>query len=243
MRYGRTADFGMTASPENIRERNKKLCSRITAVIGVAGMVLFFADCAMNDTSMLLILGATFFGIGAVTMYFHRRYPDECVRPLGFMLFGIVLGVMHVIGNDVDNYDLSVPFSYGAAAGLVMIGVLLAGFPAFERAMKEKRCTLEVTARCCDINGRKLSRGGGYEYMHVWEFFIGSEMFTVPDNLWTRKGAPETGSFADIMVNPDDPQDIYRREPAYEIRLVVYGVLIALAGASVIGVMLRFGNN
>lgn len=91
----------------------------------------------------------------------------------------------------------------------LLAGVNMAIITPLEYSIKKARCTLEVTAEVTDFEkSSHENEDGGAVYAPVYSFKVSGRTYTVKSPIATSS-PPELESTAVILVNPDDPNEIY----------------------------------
>ncbi len=109
----------------------------------------------------------------------------------------------------------------------VGVGILIAAFRSHQH--RTKCCTVSVQATCIELI-RKRSSKGGVLYNPVWEYYFGGQTYTQNDPVSSNVGVPQVGEQVEIMVNPENPTDYYRRGNGEMALLLVIGSIFAVVG-------------
>ena len=117
-----------------------------------------------------------------------------------------------------------------AAGGLVLIGAVLAAAPLISASLKKRRCVEAVRAVCI---GNRQKLGSGHRnmvYAPIWQYTLGGRAYTHYEDVYTNPPEFTEGQGADIMVNPNDPQDIMRKSTPLRWICTGIGVISAIVG-------------
>lgn len=209
-------------------------------VIVLSGMLISYIVSQNSKAVMAAVLGVMFLLVGIVFGLYNRKikaYPEQWLRPAGAVLVGLAMIVLPIFGKFGDpSGEFTVYTIIMFALFAFMIGGLLIAAPIFEASMKKRRCTNVVMASCVGLEHK-----GKYFYEHIWEYPYGSIKVTASDKIMVSGEKPYVGSIEQIAVNPDDPNDIYRRVPSRTVFMILTGSLVMFIGAVlfvILGMML-----
>ena len=210
-------------------EKAKKTRDIANLIIVVLGMTVSIILSMFDRSLMVVAVGAMFLLVGIAGALYNRKtkvYPEQWLRPIAAIIVGaggIVLPLMAM--RDISTDEMYFAIIPALAMFTLLIGTLLVVSPLFEKAMKKRRCTETVMATCTAIDLKSSGRGG-CRYEHIWEYPIGSIKVTASDHLIVSTRKPEVGSIERILVNPDDPNDIYRKATSRTVFMILTGSLI-----------------
>ena len=206
---------------------------------GIAGMVI---TSRTAPALCIAIFGGMFAGFGILAAADkQKKYPEERMMGISFILFGLLFLIapiyLHIISRSgsftPDEVNARMKTVIGAASMLIGLGALV--LPLISDKMKRDRCTLSVEAKCVEVLSRVSSgssRGRRHRhrvYAPVWEYWCDGRQIRKAESTYSNISVPQVGSTAELKVNPDDPEDLYRRNSAAKF-------LTALIGAIFIGV-------
>ena len=169
------------------------------------------------------------------------RYPDEKLLPGIFLLVGLVMTAAALIftyvlptdhGNDANMRTVAV---FGGIC-FAVTGAVLITYPLYTDHLKKQRCTDEVMATCI-MHIEKYIGKGEHSYAPVWSFWHSGAEQSVAERRYTFR-PPQLGSLNLICVNPNDPEDIYRRERARKVWGFIVGIPSLMIGAFVLSIAL-----
>ena len=176
-----------------------------------------------------------------IVIYKKDRYPEEKLLPGIFLLVGLVITAAALIfnyvlpvssGNDENMRTVAV---FGGIC-FAVTGAVLITYPLYTDHLKKQRCTDEVMATCI-MHIEKYIGKGEHSYAPVWSFWHSGAEQSVAERRYTFR-PPQVGSLTLICVNPNDPEDIYRRERARKVWGFIVGIPSLMIGAFVLRIAL-----
>ena len=226
-----------TSYIEKRRSKDRLLGAVRLAVNAVCALGILYFGPRRNMTMCLLLFPVAFLLSGLVDLIGkHDRYIDEKISPfmsvvLGGGLTAFILyhrnDAANSFGGFFDKHRI-MPLIMGMMGAVLLIQLVVTG------RIRAHRCTETVTASCVDTIVHRGGRGGS-RYEYIWEFMYNGSVVRSMDRVLEIKDKYPVGSVAEIMVNPEDPMDIYRRSSSQNslsvficAAFVIFGILSAL---------------
>lgn len=133
------------------------------------------------------------------------------------ILFGLsLLAVIWIdaFGNNILKNILTKEV-LGSILGTLVFsigGICMLVIPRNTEKKKLERCTIPVTAECIDL---KVTYGDGSNlYSPVWKYYYNGEYHTYCDNFYSNIGIPKIGDNKELLLNPENLNDIYIQTPS-----------------------------
>ncbi|MDE5564629.1 MAG: DUF3592 domain-containing protein [Oscillospiraceae bacterium] len=111
---------------------------------------------------------------------------------------------------------------------IMLFGLAIGIYGAY-CAYKKRRCTQIVTATCVDIETSYRSYGRSHVCIFpVWQFRWKKKLYRVTDSVGSSLSLFGVGRRTELLINPDDPEEISRKGTRWTG--VFIGTAILLAG-------------
>ena len=221
---------------------------------GIIGMVI---ASQVAPVLCISVFGAMFAIFGFMAFRSNeKKYPEDKMTALTFTLFGLAffaapLILRHISNSDKYTAEQAKQYT-GMAIGLIsmVIGAAVVVLPLISDKMKRNRCTASVEAVCAEVlskiasgsSGRRGHRHHHRVYAPVWEYFYDGRTIRKAESTYSNINVPQVGSTTELKINPDDPEDIYRKNGAAKVFVAIVGaifvgvgLLVALTTSGVIG--------
>lgn len=155
-----------------------------------------------------------------------------------FPIVGLALTVLPIIDSVHKSRTGETIFTDRNICGMIAVvffiaGVLMLIMPFVKRSCKLRVCTMTVTAKCASLDSRVAhSKRGGRHYVYApkWEYTVDGKVYEHQEKQYSNRGVPVVGSEYEILVNPDDPNDIYRHDHAGLKFILFLGAAFAVSG-------------
>lgn len=119
-----------------------------------------------------------------------------------------------------------------------MIGVLMIVLPIVRKRALLKVCTEVVSATCIYLDEQESTDSDGDSttlYAPTWEFRSGEKVYRISETSYSNMDVPKVGQIYELLVNPVNPNQIYRDQPFFTILLLIMGIIF-IAASVVAGV-------
>ena len=202
---------------------------------------------AQTEPSLCIAdVGGIFLVIGLINLFQDkfglRRLPFMLVPIAGALMVGIpVINYYHKTHPESIAVTQSTVIKI-AAAGFVVIGVLLPVFTILSRALSLGKCTQKINAMCIYRNTRPAvskranNRTRRYDlYSITWQYEVNNIIYVTREPDYTDEDVPDIGECREINFCPDDPSVIYR-----DLKQKVQAALITGAASTVLGAIAFF---
>lgn len=215
-----------TLLPEHVPDKQFSLKCFAPLFAGIIGLLTIGRFSGALATMCL--------GFGTMGTYLMTHKEMEDYKPerkfkammgaIGSGIFGLA-GFISLFASSLNDVLI--------ASALTLGGLLLVSTPPIARHMKRRRCTVKTRAVCIG-NREKRSSGKHHNMMYapIWQYVAGGRAQIAYDDIYTSPQQFYEGEGTDIMVNPNDPKDIYRGSSPASWLLMVFGVLMMFGGAA-----------
>ncbi|MCR5121349.1 MAG: hypothetical protein K6B74_02900 [Ruminococcus sp.] len=206
----------------------------------IIGAALWWFDMALSLSTIGIMIAV--YGILDLRILKKDAYPEEKYGSAAIIFAGLAFtSVLLTIGLGVQLFGLSnitvIAFVEGAVS-LIVLGIIAAAYPFLHIKMKNSRCTRTVTAVCSEVERHGFGRSIYYE--HIWKYPYGKISVTASDKIRTSSLKPLVDTHTEIAVNPDDPNDIYRKTLLPKMHFVVIGAALMFTGGMFL--LMTFGG-
>ena len=142
------------------------------------------------------------------------------------LMFAAISGSEIITPRVMMNIGLSIT---------LLFGICLLVIPPILRNKKKNRCTTEVTLRCIDLNKRTSYNSDDHSlktvtYAPVWEYDYNGETYTYAENIYSNMDVPQIGTERQGFIDPQNPSELYRPNPAAAGLVLIVGILSVLTG-------------
>lgn len=140
--------------------------------------------------------------------------------------------------SELDSSVFTITFMM---SGLFFVtGLLMVVLPLIWRYSTLEVCTLPVKAKCVKIH-MEFSEGNRM-YAPVWEYTVNGKVYCHQEKVHTYSQKQVVGEEYDIMVNPKNPNQIYRKTFGFTEILVPLGACFLFFSFAVfiIGIFMLF---
>lgn len=224
--------YGMNNNKRTNTSYTTKLA--VTGVLA-AGMPLAYVARKSSEPLSALCLGAVFICAGFILCSTRRNRPfGKHISKTAVITAGGILAAIPFISHALGRLERfsAVRFiseiSIASAVSLVILGAAVTMLPFIVNAVKLRRCSHSVTARCVKLSERRID---GCEICSaVWEYRFGGEQFRVIDSTPNRSGIPQVGDFCELRIDPEAPANIYRPDVSELVFSVCIGLVVFGAG-------------
>lgn len=117
---------------------------------------------------------------------------------------------------------------------LIIVGVVLVLMPSVKRIIMQKKCSERVMATCVSLDRNVTTEDGqtSTTYAPKWEYSFNGRVYHHQEKLYTNIGVPDVGKEYEIFINPDDPEQIYRKDLATSVSGFVFGGVFIFMGVT-----------
>lgn len=206
-------------------------------LIGLAGVILLCAY-EVDWHITVIFAGGMIFFIGLVSALVVkinlRTAPILILCVVGALTAGIPAWLLLAERYPDKFPQLTDEQSMNIIAGGVMAlsGICVMLFPLLSALHKKRYCTEPVMAKCVDIivSKVKLDKRTVYERCPVWEFDFGGETYKVTESSFSDHGNVELGDIKEILINPLDPKEVYRKLKRSITAVIIFGSFFVIMG-------------
>ena len=213
-----------TLQPEPMHDCQLSFKTFVPLIMGLFLMLILRGG---GGGLMALSFGAGLFVTGFLAFKELQAYkPEKRLTAALCAAGGGVLGLSGILSMLMPS--LSSYLVFGVTS---LLGVILAAAPIVSGMIKKKRCTEKIRAVC--IGNRKKRSSGKHHnmvYAPIWQYIFGGRTFVHYDEVYTSPQQFQEGEGTDLLVNPNDPNDIYRSSSPLGYMLTLFGVLMVVCG-------------
>lgn len=200
-----------------------KIAGTIVLVVffGAIAAILYFKD--KNETLCVFIFGAVFFVIGIYIIMF----VGINVRNFYILIFPIAgAGIMifsggYMWGNEYTKSHITALIPAALLSVFILAGIAIITVTFLNNLLKKTRCTEIVNAVCINLN-RTYDSDSGNSYAPVYKYYYGGEEHIVAEDFYTNIDVPKIDSDVQLYINPENPEEIYRK--SFLLNLFKYGM-------------------
>ncbi len=152
-------------------------------------------------------------------------------------IVGLLLTVLPIIdrisqkntGETVLTQDVIVVL---ISSVFFLIGLAMAILPFLKRHFMLKKCTETVVAKCVylDSHINRGNRRNRRSYAPKWEYVVDGTVYEHQETIYTNVRIPGVGEEQEILVNPQNPSQIYRHNPFASVVSLLIGIIAAGLG-------------
>lgn len=142
-----------------------------------------------------------------------------------FIIIPLLMILLLIFGNAQNGKGMGVC--------MFLMGAFVMVLPILKRSIMLKRCTERITAVCTYLDKKlnRSSKGGRYyTYAPKWEYTYNGKVYQHQERNHSNIGVPKIGEEYEIFINPDDPDEIYRKDLKGSIFQFFIGAIFALVG-------------
>lgn len=211
--------------------------------IGI-GVVVFFLAAVMgmmhfsktDPPLCVACAGSVFLVFGTVGLVQSKINWDNWPIII-FPLLGLAMTALPIIDHYQKSSTGNTIFTEKNICGIISVSFFIAGvlmiiMPLLKRRYKLNTCTETITATCVylDSHMSRSSHSHHRVYAPKWEYTVGGKVYEHQENMYTNVGVPVVGEDYEILVNPYDPNEIYRRDPYTLTFILVMGAIFLASG-------------
>lgn len=213
----------------------KSILFVIVFIVCFIGAIIFSKT---EPRAMVICIGAIFFIVGIAAL-FSVKLSLENSFILVFPLVGalmIIIPALMIYADNSDNLDPEAVERLAvncAICGFTLVGIGLIVIPPLIHNKKMKIFTVSIEACCIDLDFRysKSKHGGRTKlYAPVWEYDYNGNMYTYKENTYTNVNVPQIREVRQLLLNPDEPSELYRPSASIRIMLLIMGLAFSVMG-------------
>lgn len=124
---------------------------------------------------------------------------------IALIVIVISLAVLYIV---TKSYLLVIVM--GILSVIFAMGVLVLVLSFMTWSISRKKVTHAISARCIGLSINGMTQNGSLVKTPVFEYEYGGTKYTAFDGKWTnvKREIPEIGSSCDILIDPDEPEDM-----------------------------------
>lgn len=207
----------------------------IVFVGGCFGAIIFHKT---EPRAAVICIGAVFFFFGLFIL-FSQKLSLKSIPILLFPLIGALMIIIPALMLIAENSDeLESEFVERLAINCFMsvfalVGIGLIAVPPIIHKQKMKIFTVPIEAVCIHLDCHiSRSRKGGktITYAPTWEYNHNGNVYTYKESTYTNLNVPKVGVVYQLLMNPDEPEELYRPSRPVRILLLIIGLVFAFLG-------------
>lgn len=215
-----------------------------TLLVFIGGIIgaIHYSD--IDQRISIMCVGGIFLWIGIIAVA-STKLTLENLPVLLFPLVGLLMagipGVM-LLNEKSDDFNFEITeemIIYLCLFGFLIAGICILIVPMLIRKKKLETCTLTVEARCIDMQYRwhHSRKGRAHKvYAPKWEYMVNGQIYTHQETGYSNVGIPNIGDVEEVLVNPDDPNELYRYVKSQDLIVKVIGIMFV--GVSVLSLFM-----
>lgn len=220
--------------------------SSASCIAGIAVVVFFIADVIamiwFSKTKPSLTaacLGLLFLVFGLAAVKSIKLSWDNwlfIIFPIvGFLLTALPIFDFIYKKNTGETIFTERYIIFMSAAAFSAAGVLMMIMPLLKRHFMLKKCTETVIAECVYLDSHRTRTGHGYTrvYAPKWKYVLGGTVYEHQENVYSNVHVPAVGDEQEILVDPYEPQRIYRSSKRDLIKTFIIGAVLVVSGITI----------
>lgn len=206
------------------------------SIIGIAFVIYIFISIAAMiyyskrvPMMCLFIFGTYFMAFGILSLTADMDSKGIKKNLLTVVTFAVGLGVMILSGITMwgARYNIVLPKKTAPVLGLSIFIIAGAGMIIYPLVTfyKRKGNWDIVNAQCVGLNRRysRSSHGSPVKiYCPVFSYSYNGKEYTAHEGSYSNIDIPKEGTYHDIYINPDDPEQIYR----FSIKGIIINLIV-----------------
>lgn len=149
-----------------------------------------------------------------------KKSADAKKNTAVLILFPILMIMFYIFYKAKNSIGIGVCF--------ILMGICVLMLPIVKRSIMLKRCTESVMAVCVHLDARTKRRVT--TYAPKWEYTFNGNVYEHQERLHSNIGVPKIGNKYEIFVNPDAPNEIYRKDIKGALFQFMFGAVFVLVG-------------
>lgn len=216
-----------------------KLKSIFIAVVFVSGLIGAIIFHKTEPRATIICIGSVFFIFGLFIL-FSQKLSMKSLPILIFPAVGalmIIIPALMLYAENSDDLDSEVIDSLAINCFMcifTLVGIGLIAVPPILHNIKMKMYTMPIDAVCIDLDWR-ISRSkhgrGTMLYAPTWEYSYNGNTYTYKESTYTNLNVPKVGAVYQLLMNPDEPEELYRPSKPVRLLLLFLGLGFAVMGA------------
>lgn len=207
----------------------------IVFIGGCVGAIIFHET---EPRISIICVGVIFFTIGMIVLLSQKmslKNAPILLFPLIGLLMIIIPAMLLIAENsDLLESDFVERLAINCAISVfALVGIGLIVFPPVIHKSKMKIFTVPTEAVCVnlDIHVSRSRKGGKtITYAPTWEYGYNGNMYTYKESTYTNFSVPKIGAVYQVLMNPDEPDKIYRPVKGVRVLLFVIGAAFTFFG-------------
>lgn len=207
----------------------------IVFVGGCIGAIIFHET---EPRAMVICIGAIFFIFGLFVLFSQTL----SLKSLPILLFPVVGALMIIIpalmlyAENSDALDSETVNKLAVNCFMcifTLVGIGLIAVPPIMHKIKMNMYTMPIDAVCIDLDCRiSRSKHGGRTVLYApsWEYEYNGNMYTYKESTYTNLNVPKVGAVYQMLMNPDEPGELYRPSKSVRTLLLIIGLAFAVMG-------------
>ena len=212
--------------------------SILFSIIFIAGFIGSIVFSKIEPRATVICIGALFFIMGMAAL-FSEKLSLKNLFVLIFPVVGafmIVIPALMIYAENSDNLDYEAieRFALNCVIGaFALVGIGFIVIPPVIHNKKMKKFTISIEACCIDLDFRYSRSKHGRSiklYAPIWQYDYNGNMYTYKENTYTNVNVPQIREVRQLLLNPDEPSELYRPSAFVRIMLLIMGLAFAAFG-------------
>ena len=236
--------------PDN--SNKEELTDRDVRVLAISGIIMFGITAGMIFVKIDPRLGGLSLGLSIAASGLisykdkEKKYTDQRLGSVYTIMWGIVFAalpfILHMMRTtSISGENGSPAEKYLVAVILLIMGISGIVFPFIAAKGQKDRCRYSTTAVCSSVTEKK--RHDYTIYAAEWEYKVNNVTYTLCDRITFKPDQNRIGDKRGLLVNEDDPGEIYHDHSVSELICVLFslpvigaGIFLILNGAGIVGI-------
>lgn len=214
-----------------------KSAKKNVVIVWVAVFALFLAivgamwyTSKTNPLLCVAIFGAVFFSVGMIAVVKTKitwdTYPVLIFPAVGFLV--LVVSVTEVLykKNTGETIFTTDNITILVTGFFFIIGLLMIVLPILKRRYLQRVCTEPIMARCVYLDSRRETTNGRTKILYApkWEYSVDGAVYQHQENTYTNIKVPVVGEECELLMNPENPEQVYRKGDAASGFILIMGI-------------------
>lgn len=216
----KSGDIYTVNKEEIMKPKSPKEIMKI--VLGIIFLIWFFASLGLifyfddiNQYYMIICFGQYFLIFGIIALC-NKVWPGIIFTIVGSVL--IIVPILMMNPNLNFNWDKIIPII--GLIGFILVGIGLMVVPTIIKKVKEKKTSFKLSAKVIKLN--EADDNNTKLFAPVYEYSFNNKIYQKEADIYTNVNIPNIGEIVEIMINPNNPEEIYVKEANKTIIIILF---------------------
>ena len=214
------------------------LKSIFVAIVFVGGLIGAIVFHKTEPRATVICIGAIFLFFGLVVLFSQK----PLLKNLPVLVFPVVGALMIIIpallliaeNSDELESEFVERFAVNSFVSIfVLVGIALIVLPPIIHKHKMEVFTVTIEAVCIHLDhhiSRTRKGRRTITYAPTWEYDYNGNMYTYKESTYTNLNVPKVGAVYELLINPDEPEELYRPIKSVRMLLLFMGLMFTAMG-------------